>query len=359
MRRCVIVLFMVWVCSGCYAQVTQTGMDDKLDLMILDADGDGILDPYEVMDLLLMMQDSAQQITPDVIRQYIAKQRNEQRAIFNAMDNDGDGVVKVDDLDKNMMDIGHGIDVDGDGEIIWDEWVAFDFADYFLLDSKEITEEVDNIFNDLDEDKDSAIGLDALNSGERNMLIEADVDGDNILLKEELMLFLTMDNTAAAFRVEGSVAYMNGVITSGTPARVLELIMEHPEVRIIELQQVPGSIDDEANLRAAMMVYNHRFTTRLSEHSTVASGGTDFFLAGWQRELVPGARLGVHSWSGENGVEGCDVARDDPEHQKYLRFYRRVGVPDEFYWYTLKVAPAGGIHWMTPREIEKYHVITK
>ena len=87
----------------------------------------------------------------------------------------------------------------------------------------------------------------------------------------------------------------------------------------------------------------------VSGDGMVALGGTDFFLAGVKRTAEPGAMIGVHSWSGLI-VEGAKVPKNDPEHQKYLLYYKAMGIPAEFYWYTLRAAPSGGMHWMSVEE---------
>ena len=104
-------------------------------------------------------------------------------------------------------------------------------------------------------------------------------------------------------------------------------------------------------------IRKRKINTYLPENGMVASGGTDMFLAGTKRGVHPTARLGVHSWSdGEKG--GDQYPEDHPDHKKYLEYYKEMKIPTDFYWYTLKAAPAEGIHWMTPSEIEKYQIIT-
>jgi hypothetical protein len=73
------------------------------------------------------------------------------------------------------------------------------------------------------------------------------------------------------------------VITASTPATILQLLFEHPEVTSIEMLTVLGSIDDVANLRTSLYVHKFGLNTKLNANISVASGGTDFFLAGRQR----------------------------------------------------------------------------
>jgi hypothetical protein len=35
-----------------------------------------------------------------------------------------------------------------------------------------------------------------------------------------------------------------------------------------------------------------------------------------------------------------------------------MGIPADFYWYTLEAASAENIHWMTAQEIAQYDILT-
>lgn len=94
----------------------------------------------------------------------------------------------------------------------------------------------------------------------------------------------------------------------------------------------------------------------------IASGGTDFFLAGAKRSKGNNTKIGVHAWAG-GGKEATDFPEGDPEHQKYIDYYIAVGFsPDQaksFYYFTIQAAPAASIHWMTDAEIQQYGILTK
>jgi len=166
------------------------------------------------------------------------------------------------------------------------------------------------------------------------------------------------EEEAARFEVVGQDAFMTGVIGESTPERVDELLAEHPEVTRIVMLDVPGSMDDEANMVAVQKVHDAGLATHVPADGMVASGGTDFFLAGAQRTIEFGALLGVHSWSDGFGREGSEYAEDAEDHRLYLDFYEQVGVPDEFYWYTLDIASADDIHWMNSMEIAEYDLLS-
>lgn len=163
----------------------------------------------------------------------------------------------------------------------------------------------------------------------------------------------------ATFQVVGTEAYMAGVIGSSTPDAVEQLLEGYPDVTTIVLVEVPGSGDDEANLQAARAVRDAGLATHVPASGEVASGGTDFFLAGAERSFEPGARFGVHGWSaGDGGPEAADLEVDDPEHDRYLDYYQAIGVDEEFYWFTIDAAPAADIHWMSASELDRFGFAT-
>ena len=166
------------------------------------------------------------------------------------------------------------------------------------------------------------------------------------------------DYEAAAYTVEGNQAIMIGVIDGTTPEQLQQLIDDYPEVTTIVMQQVDGSADDEANVIAARLLREEGLNTHLPADGEIASGGVDFFLAGNKRTIESGAQLGVHSWAAGDGTTGADIPKDDPQHRLYLDYYAEMGIPAEFYWYTLTAAPAEDIHWMTEDEIERYGFVT-
>lgn len=171
-----------------------------------------------------------------------------------------------------------------------------------------------------------------------------------------------IDYERAHFTVDGDTATMSGVIDETTPRRVRTLFVEHPQIETLRMTNVEGSADDEANVRAARMVRAKGLTTLVPADGMIASGGTDFFLAGTRRIVEQGARIGVHSWAGIEGgewIEGKDVPIEDPQHALYLDFYDEMDVPPDFYWFTLRAAPADGIHWMTSEELVRYSIVTE
>ncbi len=167
------------------------------------------------------------------------------------------------------------------------------------------------------------------------------------------------DYTPARFDIQDTTAIMRGIIDESTPAQVTRLINDHPQVTVIVMQDVEGSVDDEANVRASRMVRAQGYRTHVPSDGLIASGGTDFFVAGTTRTVEPGARVGVHSWADGNGTEGSELPETHPDHALYLNYYAEMGIPAGFYWFTLNAAPASDIYWMTEAELIQYSIVTQ
>ncbi|MEM9404581.1 MAG: hypothetical protein AAGA81_00950 [Acidobacteriota bacterium] len=336
-----------------------SGADDALS--VLDANRDGVVDPFEVLDGLLVLEDDlGRPPTFEEIEDFAAEQKSELNAemtkLLAEFDANGDGVVKTTEAEDDERDVLEAMDANDDGTVELAEAVAFDFAATELASEAEIEERIEEAFRAKDVNRNGVIDLPSeVAEQELGRYTELDLDRDGRVEKREAKIFWLADNTPVRFEVEGRTARMTGVITAALPATVLRLLHEHPAVDTIEMQIVPGSIDDHANLRAALYVFERGLTTRLTATSTIASGGTDFFLGGATRIVEPGAILGVHSWGG-GPVPATEVPRDDPQHRIYLEFYEAVDVPMDFYWYTLESAPAAGMHIMTEDELARYRV---
>ena len=162
----------------------------------------------------------------------------------------------------------------------------------------------------------------------------------------------------ACFIVQDDKALMYGVIGESIVSSVTQLTSAHPDVDTIVLIDVPGSMDDDSNLKAATMVYDSGLNTQVLAHSDIASGGVDFYLAGNQRLLAEGAKLGVHSWGGEDGQNGSDLPRSHSAHQVYIDFYQHIKMdaPADFYFFTLDAASADDIHYMTADELTQWKI---
>lgn len=169
--------------------------------------------------------------------------------------------------------------------------------------------------------------------------------------KNDFGIFKVLDDTAIE---------MNGDITSKTLKNFNRLIEQYPDIKIINMNQVPGSTDDETNLKVAQRVYDLGIATHIMDGGEIASGGVDFFLAGVKRTRGNNTSIGVHSWEGD-GKTAMDYPKGHEYHLPYINYYTSVGftqqAAEDFYYFTINAAPASGIHWMTDEEIERYGIL--
>ena len=361
------------VCISCKDTPAQQKQDQVTEdngatshLAILDANGDGNLNPYEVLDVLLRLQkENKGDISIEDFKKSVTKYKEESEAeileMFNSIDQNGDGKVEFSELEDQDDDFlvyaVQEADANTDKVVTLEEIKKLDLDAMEQSTEEDIKEEVDEFFEEYSKGEDY---VDLVNLKNASKILQEDTNSwdkndDNKLTHEEVTKGFESTSLPVYFEVKGDIAYMNGVIESGTPATVLELIFEHPEVKTIEMMNVPGSGDDVANLRASLYVRKFGLNTKVNSKSLIASGGSDFFLAGNKRTVEKGSIIGVHSWGGP-GPAAADVPRDAEVHKKYLDYYEKVNIPTEFYWYTLEAAPADGMHNMTEAEIEKYNV---
>lgn len=166
------------------------------------------------------------------------------------------------------------------------------------------------------------------------------------------------EEAPVAFSSNGTSLIADGVIDASTLDAYAIARATNATATRLDLPYVPGSDDDDANLVLSHQVRKAGLTTNVPTDGLISSGGVDLFLAGTKRTLSVGACVGVHSWEG-GGIEGKDLPRDDEEHHKYLKYFNDIGISHELYWFTLRAAPANGMHWMTQEEVDTYDVATE
>lgn len=165
------------------------------------------------------------------------------------------------------------------------------------------------------------------------------------------------------FNIHGTFAVAFGVIDGDTPSKVQNLIDNHPTVTTIIMHSVPGSMNDNANLQASQLIYNHGYKMYLPHGGFVASGGTDMLLAGSIRVIeITQDAVGVHSWAEDEqgNVTATDYPVGHANHQPYINYYMSLGFSqseaENFYYFTINSAPFSGVHWMTQAELDLYKV---
>jgi hypothetical protein len=171
-------------------------------------------------------------------------------------------------------------------------------------------------------------------------------------------LLLALPAQALEAAVEGDTLYLEGEVFPRELRKMTRVLRKNPDLRTVVLLDVPGSNDDHTNAQIIRLFRNAGLNTHLRSDSFVASGGTDLFLAGVQRTMRRGAVLGVHSWS-DGRHDGASFPKDSPEHRLLLDLYAELGIPAEFYWFTLTAAPAEGMHYLTEAEILRFGLVTQ
>lgn len=168
---------------------------------------------------------------------------------------------------------------------------------------------------------------------------------------------------AGSTRIEvaDEVAYLSGDLGSRTYRQLETMLREHPEVKTLVLTDVPGSINDEANVHTGRLLHSSGVATHLKADSVIASGGVDLFLSGQKRTIERGARLGVHSWGGTDGTSANDYPKDDPAHHSMIAFFKDIlgERGPAFYFYTIQAADFDEMHWMSEDEIKHWQMATE
>jgi len=170
---------------------------------------------------------------------------------------------------------------------------------------------------------------------------------------ESLYSAISGQKTEIAQINQSDTATVNGVLGKKFYKKFTKFHTEHPEVKHLVLQDIPGSLNDEWNIKSCQYLYDNCFHTIVTDSSSIASGGVDLFMSGNQRTVILGAKIGVHSWR-DLKQDGSEYPRDSEEHVLFLDFYPKIDVDTAFYWYTLRASPAETVHWMTPSEIQEY-----
>jgi len=161
-----------------------------------------------------------------------------------------------------------------------------------------------------------------------------------------------------AFRVAGTTLYMEGEINSKTLGQFEEIIAAHPDISLLVEGVVPGSMDDDTMIALAYRVRELGISTHLGANSEIYSGGVDLFLAGVNRTMEQGAKIGVHSWS-DPFKDAKDYPRSSPEHKQNRKYIEDMLGDDAFYWFTIYAAPGDGMKLMSDEEIMEYGLLTQ
>lgn len=170
-------------------------------------------------------------------------------------------------------------------------------------------------------------------------------------------IYILVSGDKPKIELKENKAYINGILGKTFYKKFKKFLEENPSVRTCVLEDIPGSANDEWNVKACLLLHNHGMNTELKSYSEIASGGVDLFISGNKRTIGQGAKIGVHSWT-DGKKEGSEYPRDSEEHEIFLDFFEEIKMDTSFYWFTLRAASADDIHWMTQNEIEGYKLET-
>ncbi len=170
-----------------------------------------------------------------------------------------------------------------------------------------------------------------------------------------------MDRFGPFYVSNDTTVVMNGDMGSRIDQHFEKLVSNYPNIKLIIMEDCPGSRNDEEMFKAAINLKEHAINTHLPPTGKIQSGAVDFFLAGSIRTMESGAKIGVHSWSDGNS-EATDYPVDDNEHKPYIDFYTSIGLTqqeaEDLYFFIINAANADNIHWMTQQEIVDYNILT-
>lgn len=162
------------------------------------------------------------------------------------------------------------------------------------------------------------------------------------------------------FTPAGDALIINGETQSDSLVKFRAALKEHPETKKIILSIVPGSDDDDVNLKMAKTIRRHNLSTHLTRNSIIESGGIELFMGGVERTMERGAKVGVHSWSDDDeDYEAQELPKDHPDHKPYIKTYQKLGIPKSFYWFTVNAASSDDMYFMTEEELVRFNLLTQ
>ena len=160
------------------------------------------------------------------------------------------------------------------------------------------------------------------------------------------------------FRVlaDGNAALV-GATDNASPRDFARLLAAYPHTRTLELVEVPGTMDDVANLELGRMIRARGIATLVPKDGSVRSGGVELFLAGATHSAHPQAQFAVHAWMDDDGREATAYAPEAPEHRRYISYYTEMGMDAAqaraFYAMT-NSASFHDARWMTGAEMNRW-----
>lgn len=157
--------------------------------------------------------------------------------------------------------------------------------------------------------------------------------------------------------IEDRIAYAYGGTDAESFADVRQQLDANPQIETIVLKHVPGTKHLGVNTRIAQMIRARGINTHLENTSFIASGGVDLFLAGQERTMECGARIGVHSWQSHDG-ESPRTLGHDPIEDRMERFHATLDIDPDFYAFARDAAPHSSLYFLSRNDLERFNLLT-
>ena len=358
---------VIWMPSFHSGPSSQTVFHGELQRIAatLDLDGDGRLSRWELSgegweDWLAAIGPGERALSPARWRQLLALDlAAEVREVFEIFDVDSSGDWSRSEIPRPYAERLLALDRNGDLRISelelqrLPQLPAFGPNELWVAeaDAQERAAWLDGLL------ADGPVALTRLSETALEELRDYDFDRDGQLSRTEIERGERLLEAPARFRVEGDVAYLYGLLTSDLNRKFERLLKRFPDLRVLELVFVPGTIDQEVVFEVAGKLHARGLITRVPPGGMVASGGVTLLASGRGRRVGAGARIGVHSWSyrlAGMDLDGRDHPRSSGEHTSTLSIYRELGIPAGLYWFELLASDSWGLHWMTRTELDRY-----
>ena len=170
-----------------------------------------------------------------------------------------------------------------------------------------------------------------------------------------------MDKFGPFYVSNDTTVIMDGDMGTKIDDHFENLISSYPNIRLIIMEDCPGSRDDEEMFKAALSMRSYNINTHLPQSGRIQSGAVDFYLSGIKRTREQDSKIGVHAWS-DGSSSATDYPNNHQEHQLYINFYKDIGYSqqdaEDLYFFIINAAAPEDIHWMSNQEIDQYNITT-
>ncbi len=166
---------------------------------------------------------------------------------------------------------------------------------------------------------------------------------------------------SSKLEIKNGEAFLSGDLGTIAYKQIKDLIKDHPEVKVLTLTKISGSVNDVVNMHTGRLIRKAGLITKVTSKSRIYSGGVDLFVSGKKRIIQKGAKLGVHSWCCVAEKTAADLPKDHPAHQYQIAYFSEMlgAKGKDFYFYTLKAAPFDGVHVMKKKELIEWGIATR